>query len=96
VVFGVLLGGVLVMLHGVQVVAMRDVGMMRGLFVIARLMMLRRLAMVLGRMFMMMRGLLMMLVDVVTGHRSLPGCRLRWKIEASPGSMNHLRSKFVR
>jgi hypothetical protein len=70
---GVLLRRVVVVLDRVQVMAVSDLRMMRGLFVIAGFVVLRRLAMMLGRVLVVMRGFLMMLVDVVTAHRSLPG-----------------------
>jgi hypothetical protein len=46
---GMLLGRVLVMHGRVQRMPMRDLGMVRGLFVIAGLVMLCRLTMMLGR-----------------------------------------------
>ena len=60
------------MLGGVQGVAVRHLGVMRRLFVIAGLVVLGGFAMVLGRMLMMLRGLLMMLEDIVTVHRFSP------------------------
>lgn len=71
-VLGVLLRRVFVVLVGVQGMPVRDAGMMRGLFVVARLVMLRRFAMVLGRMFVMVRGMLVMLVNLVIVHCRLP------------------------
>ncbi|HMK71635.1 MAG TPA: hypothetical protein VK442_11745 [Xanthobacteraceae bacterium] len=63
----------LLVLGCVQVVTMRYLGMMRGLFMIARLVMLSGFAMVLGGFFVMMRGLFVMLVDLVLlGHFSSP------------------------
>ena len=59
-----------------QRMAMRDLGMVRGLFVIAGLVMLRSFAMVFGSVLVVMRGLVVMFVNLVTVHRSLPGCRI--------------------
>jgi hypothetical protein len=70
--FGMLLRSILVMLGGVQRVPVRHFGMVRGLFVIAGMMMLGGFTMVLGRMLMMMRGFLVMLVNFVIAHRLLP------------------------
>jgi hypothetical protein len=69
----------LVMLGGIQVMPLRHLGMVSGLFVIAGLVMLGGLAMVLGRVLVMERGLLVVFVNVVFGeilavHRRLPGC----------------------
>jgi hypothetical protein len=71
--------GFVVMLGGMQAVAMRHVGMVRGLFVISGLVVLGGFAMVLGRMLVMLRGLLVVFVNVVfveivAVHRLLPGC----------------------
>jgi hypothetical protein len=69
----------LLMLGGMQVMAMRHLGMMRGFFVISGLVVLGGFAMVLGRMLVMLRGLLVVFVNVVfveivAVHRLLPGC----------------------
>ena len=71
--------GFIVMVGGMQVMAMRHLGMVRGLFVISRLVVLGGFAMVLGRMLVMLRGLLVVFVDIVfvevlAVHRVLPGC----------------------
>jgi hypothetical protein len=76
---GVQLRGLVVMLGGAQMMAVRDLGMVRGFFVIAGLVMFGGLAMVLGRMIVMVRGMFVMLVNVVlvqilAVHRLLPGC----------------------
>ncbi|MBV8377389.1 MAG: hypothetical protein JO279_10340 [Verrucomicrobia bacterium] len=55
VLFGVLLCGVFSMLGGMQVVAMRDMGMMSGFFVISTGMVLSCFFMMAGRMFMVFR-----------------------------------------
>ena len=68
--FGVLFGSVVMMIGGVQRVAVRDFRVMRGLFVMARLVMLRGLAMMFCRFVVMVRGFLVMLVDVVIHCRS--------------------------
>jgi hypothetical protein len=96
---GMQLGGVLVVLAGVQVMTMRDFRMMRGLLMSARFVMLGGFAMMLGGMLMVMRRALMMLVDVVlvkvlTVHRSLPGLVDAGR-EHCRHSMKHLRPAFV-
>ena len=70
--FGVLLGRVIVVLLGMQMMTMRDFGVMRGLLVVAALVMLGRLTMMFRRLFVMMRGFFVMLVDVVLSHFCLP------------------------
>lgn len=92
---GVLLGRVRVMIGRVQRVAVRDLGMMRGLLVIAGLVMLGGFAMMLGGMLVVMRGVLVMFVNLMIAHRfrSLTG----WKgAGASARSVNYLRRAFVR
>jgi hypothetical protein len=71
--FGVHFRRVVVMVGGVQRMAVRDFRVMRRLFVMPRLMVLRRFLVV-------MRGFLVMLVDVVI-HDSSP--RLGWPTIAS-------------
>jgi hypothetical protein len=73
VVFSVLFRGVLVVLGRVQRMPMRDLGMVRSFFVISGLVVLGGLAMMLGRMLVVVRRFLMVFVNVVTRHRSLPG-----------------------
>jgi hypothetical protein len=70
---GVNLGRVLVVIGGMQGMPVRDLGMVRGLFVIAGPVVLRGLAMVLGRILMVLRCHLVMLVNVVRAHRRLLG-----------------------
>jgi hypothetical protein len=94
VLFRVFLGGVLVMLDGVQMVAVRDLGMMCSLFMIAGFVMFGGFAMMLGSVLMMLRGMLVVLVNVVIVHRSLSG--LLGKAEALPRSMNLFRRRCVR
>jgi len=55
------LGGFFGMLGGLQMVSVREVRMMSALFVILLLMMLRGVAVVLCRLFVVLRGLLVML-----------------------------------
>ena len=64
---GMMLCGLRSVMASVQSVAMRHLGVMRSLMMVPRLMMLGGGAMVLGRVFMMIRGFVMM-VDVVFGH----------------------------
>jgi len=59
-----------------QRMAMCDLGMVCGLFVIAGLVMLRSFAMVFGSVLVVMRGLVVMFVNLVTVNRWLPGCRI--------------------
>jgi hypothetical protein len=73
VLFCVFLGGVLVMLDGVQMMAVRDLGVMGSLFVIAGFVMFGGFAMMLGRVLMMLRGMFVVLVNLVIVHRSLSG-----------------------
>jgi hypothetical protein len=69
VLFCVFLGGVLLVLGSVQVMAVRDLRMMSGLFMIAGFMMFGCFAMVLGGVLMMLRGVL----NLVIVHGSLSG-----------------------
>jgi hypothetical protein len=57
-----------VVFNGMQMMAMRDLGVMRRLFMIARFVMFCGLAMVLRGLLMMVRRLLMVLVDCVFRH----------------------------
>ncbi len=74
----------LVMLGGMQMMPKSHLGMMRRLFVIAGLVVLGGLTMMLSRMLVVIRGLLMVFVDVATVHRLLPGL-LRGEAGALPG-----------
>ena len=58
-----------VVFGGVQMMAMRNLGVMRRLFMIARFVMFCGLAMVLRGLLMMVRRLLMVLVDCVLRER---------------------------
>ena len=71
--FCVFLGGVLLVLGSVQVMAVRDLRMMSGLFMIAGFMMFGCFAMMLGRVLMMLRGVLVVLMNLVIVHGSLSG-----------------------
>jgi hypothetical protein len=73
VLFCVFLGGVLLVVGSVQVMAVRDLGMMSGLLMIAGFMMFGCLAMMLGRVLMMLRGVLVVLMNLVVVHGSLSG-----------------------
>jgi hypothetical protein len=69
----------MVMLGGPQMMPVRDLGMVRGLFVIAGLVMFGGFTVVLGGVVVMVRGMFVMFVDVVfvqilAVHRLLPGC----------------------
>jgi hypothetical protein len=63
------------MMPSVQPVAVRYLSVMRSLVVVSRLMLLGGGAMVLGRVFMMFRGFVMM-IDVVFGHGILSPKRI--------------------
>ena len=69
---GMVLGGFGSVMLCVQGVAVCYVSVMRGFFVIAVLMVFGGSPMMLGRVFMMLRGFLMM-IDVVFGHGILSG-----------------------
>jgi len=58
------------MMFGMAGVSVGDVGMMRRLFVIAGLMVLRRFTMMLGRVLVMFGGFLMVLSALVLAHVS--------------------------
>jgi hypothetical protein len=73
VLFGVFLGGMLLVLDSMQMMTVRDLGMMRRLFMIAGFVMLGGFAMMLGRVLVMRRGVLVVLVNVVIVHRLLSG-----------------------
>jgi hypothetical protein len=68
---GVFFRSVFVVFGGVQMMAMRDLGVMRRLFMIARFVMFCRLAMVFRGLLMVVCRLLMVLVDLVFRHFSL-------------------------
>jgi hypothetical protein len=72
---GMVLRGFRSVMARVQSVAMGYLGMMRSLVVVPRLMMLGGSAMVLGRVFMMLRGFVVM-IDVVFGHGILSPKRI--------------------
>ena len=74
--FRVLFRSVVMMIGGVQRMAVRDFRVMRGLFVMPGLVMLCRLAVMFRRFVVVMRGFLVMLVDVVIHDPLLGwGCR---------------------
>lgn len=69
VLFGVHLRCFLVMFVRMQRMAVGDLGMVRGLFVIAGAMMRGGFAMMLGRVLVVLRGVFVVLVDLVIFHR---------------------------
>jgi hypothetical protein len=69
--------------------------MVRGLFVITRFVMFGGFAMVLGRVFMVIRGLLMMLVNFMSSHLLVSRARLIAKRQTWQRSMNYLRRAAV-
>ena len=66
-----------VVFSGMQVMSMGHFGVVRPLFVIASFVVLCGLVMVLGRLFMVVRGPRMMLVNFVVIHRLSPGSLCR-------------------
>ena len=78
VLFGVHLGGVVLVLGRMQTVTVRYPGMMRGLFVIAGFVMLGRLAVMLCRLVVVIRRLFVMLVNLVFCHVFLPDLCFGW------------------
>jgi hypothetical protein len=77
--FGVEFRRFAVMLGCMQRMAVGNLGMAGGLVVIAGFMVLGGFAMVFGRMLVMVRGLFVVLVDLVVFHRCLPGSAFRWE-----------------
>jgi hypothetical protein len=73
VLFRVLPCRTVLVLGSFQVMAERNPGMMRGLLVVAGFVMLGGLTMMFGSMFVMLRCLFMMFVNLVLCHSSLPG-----------------------
>lgn len=63
----------LMVLGGMKLMTVGDLRVVRGRFVRAGLMMLGRFAMMHGRLLVVMRGLFMVLVDIVVRHRCLRG-----------------------
>ena len=71
VVIGMYFRGMFVVFNGMHMMAMRDLRVMRRLFMIVGFVMFCRLTMVLRGLLMMMRRLLMVFVDCVSRHLSL-------------------------
>ena len=69
---GVQFRSMLMMLDRMQGMTMGDLGVMRGFLMIAGFVVFRGLAMMLGCMLVVGRGVLVMFVDVVFCHGSLP------------------------
>src|SRR5690349_18362081 len=84
VLLGVVLARLAGMVDGVLRMAMRRVRVMRRLLVSTGFVMLRRLAMVLGGMLVMLGGGAMMLDDLFLGHGNLSVGRARSNDQASP------------
>jgi hypothetical protein len=85
VLIGVLLRSVLVVLGGMQRTAVGYFRVMGGLLVIARLGVLGSFAMVLGRMLVMVRGELVMFVNVTVTYRRFPVVMARYGFEHRHG-----------
>jgi hypothetical protein len=77
--FRVLPCGVVLVLGGFQVVTECNPSMMCGLLVVARLMMLAGLTMMFGSVFIVLRGLFVMLVNLELCHSVLPDISWRKK-----------------
>ena len=76
-------------LGGLQVMAKCNPSMMCGLLVVARLMMLAGLTMMFGSVFIVLRGLLVMLVNLELCHSVLPDISWRKKgLLASKSSLS--------
>jgi hypothetical protein len=73
--FRVLPRGIILVLGGLQVMPEGDSGVMRGLLVVARLVKLGSLAMMFGRLFVVLRCVFVMLVNLVLWHSVLPEIR---------------------
>jgi hypothetical protein len=73
--FRVLPGGIVLVLDSLQVMTEGNPGVMRGLLVIARLVKLGGLAMMFGRLFIVLRCVFVMLVNLVLCHSVLPEIR---------------------
>jgi hypothetical protein len=81
-------------LGGLQIMTECDPSMMRGFLVIARLVKLGGLTMVFGGVFVMLRRLLVMLMNLVLFHPVLP--ESSWLQEAPSAPKIHLgRSSFM-
>ena len=87
--FGVLFRSVVVVVGGVQRMAVGDFRVMRRFLVMPGLVMLCRFAMVLRRFIVMVSGFFMMLVDVVI-HDPLLG----WEAAPLQAVMKHLRPAY--
>ena len=77
VMLGVVTARLMMMMLGMAGMAMRGMGMMRGLLMIAAFVVLGGLTMMLRRMLVMLGGLVMMLDTLVLAHISLPVWQLR-------------------
>jgi hypothetical protein len=64
--------GVVLVLGRFQIMTERNPGMMRGLHMIARFVVLGGLAMMFGSLFIMLRRVLVMLVNLILCHSALP------------------------
>jgi hypothetical protein len=70
--FSVQLGGMAMMFMRMQGMAVRRVGVMRGLFMIAGFGVLRRFAVMLRSVLVVLSSFVVMLVDIMFAHRWLP------------------------
>jgi hypothetical protein len=72
---GVGLGGLAVVMLGLDVMAVREMGVVRRLLVVARGVVLVRLVVMLGGVLVVLGSVSVMIGDVVLAHGSLPGER---------------------
>ena len=70
--FSMLLCCILMVLDGVQVMTLCNLRMMRGLLMVARFVVLGGLTMMFGSVFMVLRCLFVMFVNLVFCHSALP------------------------
>jgi hypothetical protein len=91
--FRVLPCGIVLVLDGLEVMTECNPSVMRGLLVIARLVMLGGLTMVFGGVFVMLRRLFVMLVNLVLCHSVLPNVSWLEKGQLRPKS--NLTPQFV-
>ena len=80
--FRMLPGGVVLVLSRFQVMTESNPGMVRGLHMIARFVVLGGLAMMFGSLFIVLRCFFVMLVNFVLFHSVLPG--MSWLQEGPP------------
>jgi hypothetical protein len=93
--FRMLSCGMVLVLGGLQVMTERNPSMMRGLLMIPRLVMLAGLTMMFGSVFIVLRGLFVVLVNLEFCHSALPD--IFWLQERAKRARNPTlrRSSFI-